>query len=83
MASLGSVFIEIGKTLISSDADFDARMNDFAERMDTMGEVLESMGEELGETAGELCSGMRKVQKLEQRIMKEIPELADYQLFVS
>jgi hypothetical protein len=83
MASLGSVFIEIGKTLISSDADFDARMNDFAKRMDTMGEVLESMGEELGETAGELCSGMRKVQKLEQRIMKEIPELADYQLFVS
>lgn len=83
MASLGSVFIEIGKTLMSSEASFDQRMENFGERMDIMGEELESMGEGLKETAEELCAGMEKVQTLEQKLMKEVPELADYQLFAS
>lgn len=83
MASMGAVFVEIGKTLISSDAGFDESMESFGKRMDIMGGELESMGEELEGTAEELCSGMRRIQKLEQQIMKEIPELAGYRLFVS
>ncbi len=83
MASLGSVFIEIGKTLMSSEANFEERMDSFGKRMNVMGEELESMGEELQETAEELCAGMEKVQKLEQQLMKEVPELAGYPLFAS
>jgi len=83
MASLGSVFIEIGKTLLSSEADFDESMESFGERMDVMGEELHSMGDGLEETAEELCDGMRKVQKLERTLAKEIPELEGYLLFES
>ncbi|MBE9537613.1 MAG: DUF2884 family protein [Proteobacteria bacterium] len=83
MASLGSIFIEIGKALISSDSDFDESMESFGNRMDLMGEELESMSDGLEETAEELCDGMRKVQKLERKLMKEVPELAGYQLFAT
>ena len=58
-------------------------MDSFGKRMNVMGEELESMGEGLEETAEELCAGMERVQKLEHKLMKEIPELADYQLFAS
>jgi len=83
MASLGSIFVEIGKALMSPDADFEESMEAFGERMDVMGKELEAMGEGLEGTAEELCKGMRKVEKLEKKVMKEIPELADYQLFGS
>ena len=83
MASLGSVFVEIGKALMSPEADFGESMEAFGERMDVMGEELEAMTEGLEGTAEELCKGMKKVEKLEKKVMKEIPELADYQLFGS
>ncbi len=83
MASLGAVFLEVGKTLLSSEADFDDSLANFGSRMDHMGEELEAMGAGLEGAAKELCQGMRRVQKLEQRVMEEIPELADYQLFGS
>ena len=58
-------------------------MDSFGKRMNVMGQEMESMGDELQETAQELCAGMEKVQKLEQKLMKEVPELEDYQLFAS
>lgn len=83
MASMGSIFVEIGKTLLSSDEDFEDTMESFGERMENMGRELEVMGEGLEATVDELCDSMRKVQKLERKVMREIPELADYPLFAS
>lgn len=81
MASMGSIFVAIGKTLLSSDEDFEDTMESFGERMEKMGRELEVMGEGLEATVDELCDGMRKVQKLERKVMRKIPELADYALF--
>ena len=81
MASLGSVFAEIGKTMIASEGSFEERMEDFGRRMDLMAEELKSMGERLEETAEALCDGMKNVQKLERKLRKEVPELKDYPLF--
>ncbi len=83
MASLGSVFAEIGKTLVSSEDSFNERMESFSRRMEIMRDELESMGEGLQETAEALCDGMKNVQKLERKLRKEVPELADYQLLSS
>ena len=83
MVSLGSVFAEIGKTLIASEGSFNERMGSFSRRMELMGDELDSMGEGLQETAQALCDGMKNVQKLERKLRKEVPELEDYQLLSS
>jgi len=83
MSSLGSLFVEVGKAMVSTDGSFEQRMDAFGARMDRMGAELDRMGEELEDTSEELCAGQKKVQKLEQRVAKEIPELADYLLFAS
>lgn len=83
MSSLGSVFVEVGKAMMSTDGSFEEQMTAFGERMDRMGQELDIMGESLEDTADQLCSGMKRVQQLEQRVEKEIPELADYTLFES
>jgi hypothetical protein len=80
MASLGSAFAEIGKTLIASEGSFNERMESFSQRMELMGDELDSMGEGLEEIAETLCDGMKNVQKLERKLRKEVPELEDYQL---
>jgi hypothetical protein len=83
MASLGSVFAELGKTLIASEGSFNERMESFSRRMKLMGDELDSMGEGLEETAQALCDDVKKAQKLERKLLKEVPELEDYQLFSS
>ena len=83
MASIGTIFLQVGKALLSSDEEFEGSMEAFGERMDRMGEELEGMGEALEETAQELCNGVHKVQRLEKQLAEEIPQLANYPLFES
>ena len=81
MASLASVFAEIGKTLVSSEGSLSERMASFSRRMKLMEDELDSMGEGLHETAEALCADVKKVQKLERKLLKEVPDLQDYPLF--
>ncbi len=83
MSSIGAIFVQLGKALLSSDQSFDQRMEAFGERMDRMGEGLEVMGEGLEGAAEELCDGVEKIQVLEEQLAQEIPELAAYSLFES
>jgi len=83
MSSLGAMFVQIGKALLSSDQSFDQSMEAFGERMDRMGEELEIMGEGLEDAAEELCDGVKRIQALEESLAQEIPELAGYTLFES
>jgi len=81
MSSLGSLFVEFGQAVVSTEGSFEERMGAFGARIDMVDKELGRLGAELEDTSAELCAGRRKVQKLEQRVVKEIPELADYLLF--
>ncbi len=83
MASVGSLFVELGKVLISSDEDFEQSMKAFGERMDRMGEELETMGDELEKTASQLCDDMERARALEDELGEQIPQLKAYRLFDS
>jgi hypothetical protein len=83
MSSVGSLFIELGKTLMSSEENFEQSMEEFGERMDRMGDELETMGDELEKTASKLCSDMEHARELEDELGDQIPELKDYRLFES
>lgn len=83
MSLVGSLFVELGRTLISSDEDFEQSMEVFGERMDRMGEELETMGGELEKTASRLCDDMEHARELEAELSAQIPELKGYRLFES
>jgi hypothetical protein len=83
MSSVGLLFVELGKTLISSDEDFTQSMDAFGERMDRMGEELEGMGAELEKTASKLCDDMEHARELEDELKDQVPELKGYRLFES
>jgi len=81
MSSLGSLIIEFGQAVVSSEGSFEERMTAFGARIDVMDKELGRLDEELEDISRDLCAGKRKVRKLEQRVEKEIPELAEYMLF--
>ena len=81
LASLGSLFSEIGKAMTSSEAGFEESMEDLGGRLERMGEELDAVGGAIQDAALDLCFKVKEVQKLERRIGKEIPQLAEYQLF--
>lgn len=83
MSSVGLLFVELGKVLISSDKDFEQSMEAFGERMDRMGSELETMGGELERTASKLCDDMQHAQALEDELSDKIPQLKGYRLFES
>ena len=83
MSSVGLLFIELGKVLISSDENFAKSMESFGERMDRMGAEMETMGDELKKTASKLCDDMKHARELEDELSKQIPELKGYHLFES
>jgi hypothetical protein len=83
MSSVGSLFIELGKTLMSSEENFEQSREEFGERMDRMGDELETMGDELEKTASKLCSDMEHARELEDELSDQIPQLKDYHLFES
>ena len=80
-ASVGSLMIELGRTIRSGEGSFTERMEDFGDRMESMGRGLEHMGDALKETNGRLCSEFHALQKLERQLGKDIPELKPYPLF--
>jgi hypothetical protein len=83
MSSVGLLFVELGKTLMSSDRNFEQSMEEFGERMDRMGDELETMGDELEKTASKLCDDMEHARALEDELSDQIPELKGYRLFES
>jgi chaperonin cofactor prefoldin len=83
MSSVGSLFVEMGKALISSDKDFEQSMEAFGERMDRMGDELETMGDELEKTASTLCNDMQQATALEDELSDQVPQLKGYRLFES
>lgn len=83
MSSVGLLFVEVGKILISSPQDFEQSMETFGERMDRMGEELDTMGDELEKTASKLCDDMKHARELEGELSEQIPELKGYRLFDS
>ncbi|MFT5710375.1 MAG: hypothetical protein ACI8QT_001069 [Halioglobus sp.] len=83
MSSVGLLFVELGKVLISSDKDFEQSMKAFSERMDRMGDELKTMGGELEKTASKLCDDMQHAQALEDELSDKIPQLKGYGLFES
>jgi hypothetical protein len=83
--SLGSVFMTLGKAMVSGDGNFEQRMEAFGERMERMGEKLELDMEDMAhnlEARGEsLCEGFAKVDELENQLQAGIPALASIGLF--
>ena len=80
-SSIGSLMIELGRTIRSGDGSFSERMESFGDRMEAMGRGLEQMGDALEETSGRLCDEFRALQKLERQLGKDIPEIKPYPLF--
>jgi len=80
-SSLGSVFAELAKTMMSSEDTFAQRIEALGERMDRMGQALEGLGQSLEDTAQEVCAGVKKIRAMEEPLAREIPRLAAYRLF--
>jgi hypothetical protein len=83
LSSLGSVFAEVGKAMMSSPKNFDARMSDFTDRMSEVGHDLGVMGDSMEHTGDILCGETMRMQTLEKRVARKVPALAQYPLFAS
>lgn len=82
-ASMGSLFHELGHAMLDGEGSFEERMAAFGRRMEVMGAEFEHLGQSLAETGEVLCTQVKAIQKLERKVAKKIPEVADYPLFGS
>ncbi|KFZ39253.1 hypothetical protein HR45_02375 [Shewanella mangrovi] len=85
MSSLGSIMVNIGKSMMDSDGDsFSEKMEAFGAKMERMGDDIEARMEarsdEIERNADELCESFAELQKLESKVQQQIPELEDYTL---
>lgn len=80
----GAVMMSVGKAMMSGDGNFEQRMNAFGEKMDTFGKQLESQMESRGEAlearGKHLCSNLKTLDQLEQRIQQQVPQMAEFDL---
>lgn len=78
MSSMGSVLMNIGKTMMNGDWE------DFGAKMDRMGDEIEARvdakSQVLERHADELCVGFSELQVQEQQLQQQIPALARYTL---
>lgn len=75
--SIGQIMIAIGSELIFSDGDVD----DFEQRMETFAENIEQKFEHQGEAlearAEVLCASLANIDRLEEKLQNEVPQLAN------
>jgi hypothetical protein len=81
LASLRAVLVELIGAMTSDEGSFEENMEAFGERMELMGTEMQVMGDSLGTMRDVLCEQVQAVQKLEQKVVKAIPELAQYPVF--
>lgn len=82
--SIGSLLMMVGSEMANGDGDFEERIEAFAERMEKMGEEIEDrverQAERLEEKGEALCRDLERLDKVERRIARKIPELSDLDL---
>ncbi len=82
MQSIGSILMAIGSEIKDANGDmsqFEQRMESFAQRIE---QSVESRAKHIEQQAEGLCNDFAQIAYLEQDIVKSIPELNSYQLFI-
>ncbi|MBY6107042.1 YggN family protein [Ferrimonas balearica] len=86
-ASMGGMLMALGQAMSEGDSgDFEQRMEDFGTRMERMGERIETEMEAqataLEQRANAMCGEWQQLDLLEQKMQRQIPELAEFDLVV-
>ncbi|MBY6017656.1 YggN family protein [Halomonas denitrificans] len=83
-ASMGGMLMALGQAM--SDGDAEQRLEDFGTRMERMGERIETemdaQANVLEQRANAMCGDWQQLDKLEQQMQRQIPELAEFDLVV-
>ena len=77
--SAGHMMVLIGKMMLKGEGG----MEDFEQKMEAFGESMEARGEALEKSAEAMCVKMEKLEVLETKMQKEIPEIAAFDLLKS
>ncbi|WP_435274631.1 DUF2884 family protein [Psychrobium sp. nBUS_13] len=77
--SAGHMMVLIGKMMLNGEGG----MADFEQKMEAFGESMEARGEALEKSAEAMCGQMKKLDALETKMQKEIPEIAAFDLLKS
>ena len=83
--SMGSMFMLIGRALLTGSGGFEQRMEQFGERMENMAENLEaemeSRAEKLEAVAQGMCEQMLELQVIESQLQQSHASLTDLDVF--
>lgn len=74
----GHLLMLVGKMMTSGEAG----LADFEQKMEAFGEKMEAQGDALEARADAMCQQAKRLDELESRLQKEIPEFSDYDLVI-
>lgn len=84
MQSMGSIMINIGKSMMNGEGDFSERMDAFGKRMDKLGEEIDQQMDErskaLDKRADALCDDFQQLMAVEDQLRQSVPALSAYPL---
>ncbi|MCL1074149.1 YggN family protein [Shewanella dokdonensis] len=84
MQSMGSIMINIGKSMMNGEGDFSERMDAFGKRMDKLGDEIDQQMDErskaLDKRADRLCDDFQQVMTVEGQLRQSVPALSAYPL---
>lgn len=84
MQSMGSIMVNIGKSMMDGEGDFSERMDAFGEKMDKLGEAIDqkmdARSDAIDKRADALCENFQQLQVIEGQLLKSVPALAAYPL---
>ena len=82
--SMGSILMQVGKAMTSSEGNFEQRMQAFGERMEHFGKDLEARmdikAQALEQRGDAMCSNLQALDALESQIQQAIPQMQQYDL---
>lgn len=86
--SIGSIMMQMGSAMVNGEGEtFASQMEAFGERMETMSAQIEQevaqRERSLEQDANQLCMNWQELDKLEQEMQKQIPELKAFDLIQS
>ena len=80
--SMGSIFMMVGKAMVSGEGNFEQRMEAFGERMERFGEDLEARldikSNLLEQRGNSICANLQQLDAIETQVQRAIPQMQQY-----
>lgn len=84
--SMGSVFMMLGRAMLSGSGSFEERMAQFETRMEAMGAQIEQQVDErtahLDAKTDAMCEQLNELAEIERQLAQSYPIFSEYSLFV-